>query len=149
MLPVLTFTDIDNQYFKKCRHIGLLYKSVNRYAIPVVTHLSSMLICACSILSITCGSWASSSNAAPQPSTRAKSLPVPRGRIPTWHWNKRKMQLDFDMSPPANIMTYRLTLTHGSFDIDPCDPWPPTSPVSLSNEVWNYVFNLVTLTFEL
>ncbi len=35
-----------------------------------------------------------------------------------------KMQLDVDMSPPANIMTFRLTLTHVSFDLDPCDPWP-------------------------
>ncbi len=28
-----------------------------------------------------------------------------------------KMQLDIDMSPPANIMTFRLTLTHMTFDL--------------------------------
>ncbi len=30
----------------------------------------------------------------------------------------KKMQLDVDVSPPANIMTFRLTLT---FDLNPCD----------------------------
>ncbi len=28
------------------------------------------------------------------------------------------MQLDVDMSPPANIMTFRLGLTHITFDLD-------------------------------
>ncbi len=43
-----------------------------------------------------------------------------------WHDQKSehlilrlKMQLDVDMSPPANIMTVRWTLTHVSFDLDP------------------------------
>ncbi len=35
--------------------------------------------------------------------------------------NIRKMQLDVDMSPPANIMTFRLTVTHASFYLDSCD----------------------------
>ena len=36
--------------------------------------------------------------------------------------SQKKKQLDFDMSPPANIMTFRLTLTQVSFDLDLCDP---------------------------
>ena len=32
------------------------------------------------------------------------------------------MQLDVDMSPPANIITLRLVLTHVTFDPDPYDP---------------------------
>ncbi len=32
-----------------------------------------------------------------------------------------KMQFDVDVSPPANIMTFRLGLTHVTFDPDPCD----------------------------
>ena len=44
---------------------------------------SSILIWACSILSNTEGSCASSSNMAPQPRTLARSLPVPRGNTPT------------------------------------------------------------------
>ena len=35
----------------------------------------------------------------------------------------KKMQLDIDMSPPANIMTLRLGLTHLTFDLDPRDLW--------------------------
>ncbi len=31
------------------------------------------------------------------------------------------MQFDGDVSPPANIMTYRLTLTHVNFDLEPKD----------------------------
>ncbi len=31
------------------------------------------------------------------------------------------MQLDVDVSPPANIIRVRLTLTHGTFDLDPSD----------------------------
>ena len=33
-----------------------------------------------------------------------------------------KMQLDFDVSPSANIMTLRLTLSHVTYDFDPHDP---------------------------
>ena len=36
----------------------------------------------------------------------------------------KKMQLDVDVSPPANIMTLRLGLTHVTSDLDPCDLWP-------------------------
>ncbi len=36
----------------------------------------------------------------------------------------QKMQLDVNKSPPANIMTFRLGLTHVTFDLDPCDLWP-------------------------
>ncbi len=34
------------------------------------------------------------------------------------------MQLDVDVSPPAAIISLRLTLTHVTFDLDPCDLWP-------------------------
>ena len=33
----------------------------------------------------------------------------------------KKMQLDVDVRPPANIMTFRLGLTHVTFDLHPCD----------------------------
>ncbi len=33
----------------------------------------------------------------------------------------QKMQLDVDVSPPANIMTFKLGLTHVTFDLHPCD----------------------------
>ncbi len=32
-----------------------------------------------------------------------------------------KMQLDVDVSPPANIMTFKPGLTYLTFDLDPCD----------------------------
>ena len=31
------------------------------------------------------------------------------------------MQLDVDVSPPANIMTFRVGLTHVTFDPEPYD----------------------------
>ncbi len=31
----------------------------------------------------------------------------------------KKMQLDVDVSPPANIITFRLTFTYVTFDFDP------------------------------
>ena len=34
------------------------------------------------------------------------------------------MQLDVNMSPPANIITFRLTLTHVTFDLDLHDLYP-------------------------
>ncbi len=33
-----------------------------------------------------------------------------------------------------------LILTHVIFDLDPCGPWPPILPVSLSNEAISHVF---------
>ncbi len=35
---------------------------------------------------------------------------------------KKKMQLDVDVSPPANVKTFRLGLTHVTFDLGPYDP---------------------------
>ena len=35
--------------------------------------------------------------------------------------NKKKMQLDVDVSPPANTVTFRLGVTHVTFDPDPRD----------------------------
>ena len=37
---------------------------------------------------------------------------------------EKKMQLDVDVSPPANIMTLGLGLTHVTFDFDQHDLWP-------------------------
>ncbi len=34
------------------------------------------------------------------------------------------MQLDVNVSPPANIMTFRHGLTHVTFDLHPCNLWP-------------------------
>ncbi len=34
------------------------------------------------------------------------------------------MQLDIDMSPRTNDITFRLGLTHLTFDLDPPDLWP-------------------------
>ena len=31
------------------------------------------------------------------------------------------MQPDIEVSPPANITSLSLTLTHVTFDLDPCD----------------------------
>ena len=47
------------------------------------THRSSILVLALSSFSKICGSWVSSSQAEPQPSTRARSFPVPRGSTPS------------------------------------------------------------------
>ncbi len=38
-----------------------------------------------------------------------------------YHHHFKMKQLDVDMSPPTNIMTFRLGLTHLTFDLDPCD----------------------------
>lgn len=52
------------------------------------THLSSILVLALSSFAKIWGSWVSSSQAEPQPRTRARSFPVPRGSTPSWHWWK-------------------------------------------------------------
>lgn len=56
----------------------------------IVTHLSSILVLALSSFSRICGSWVSSSQADPQPNTRARSLPVPKGSTPSWHCSREK-----------------------------------------------------------
>lgn len=50
---------------------------------------SSILVLALSNFSRIWGSWVSSSHDGPQPSTRARSLPVPKGNTPSWHWNRQ------------------------------------------------------------
>lgn len=60
------------------------------HAPPPACHLSSILVLARSSFSRISGSWASSSQAEPQPKTRARSLPVPRGRTPSWHWGRHR-----------------------------------------------------------
>lgn len=47
---------------------------------------SNILVLALSSFSRIWGSWVSSSHDGPQPSTRARSLPVPKGNTPSWHW---------------------------------------------------------------
>ncbi len=43
-----------------------------------------------------------------------------------------------------------LTLTHVTFDPDPCDLWPPTLHVTPPNKTWsNVFFTFLTLTFDL
>lgn len=56
----------------------------------MVTHLSSILVLALSSFSRICGSWVSSSHADPQPNTRARSFPVPKGSTPSWHCVREK-----------------------------------------------------------
>ena len=36
--------------------------------------------------------------------------------------------------------TWPLTLTHVTFEPDPCDPWPPILPVRRSKGTWDHVF---------
>jgi len=60
-------------------------RQITEWVSEWVSDLSSILIWACSSCSMTSCNWDSSSNLAPQPSTRDRSLPVPRGRTPTWH----------------------------------------------------------------
>lgn len=54
-------------------------------------YLSSIFICECSSFSRIAGSCVSSSKAEPQPNTRARSLPVPNGNTPIWHWKYKKI----------------------------------------------------------
>ena len=56
------------------------------------------------------------------------------------------MQLDVDVSPPANFVILRLGLTHVT--LETYDPWPQTL-VRWSNETPNHIFDSVTLTFDL
>ncbi len=50
------------------------------------------------------------------------------------------MQLDVDVSPPANIMTFKPGLTYLTYDLDPRDllPWPLTLKVlgAILWEIW-------------
>ncbi len=50
----------------------------------------------------------------------------------------KKMQLDVDVSPPANILSICLTLTQVTFDLNPSDLWPWTK--------WPLTLTHVTLT---
>ena len=52
----------------------------------IMLHLSSILVVALSNDSNNLGSWLSSSRTAPQPKTLARSLPVPNGKTPIWHF---------------------------------------------------------------
>ncbi len=49
------------------------------------------------------------------------------------------MMFDVDMSPPANIMTFRPGLTHLTFDLDPRDlwPWPMTLNITYRTVKWD------------
>ncbi len=42
-----------------------------------------------------------------------------------------KMQLDIDVSPPANIIIIKLTVTHVTFDLDLSDMWTKHIQVTL------------------
>lgn len=51
----------------------------------IMLHRSSIFVPAFSYFSNSWGKCVSSSHDAPQPNTRAKSFPVPKGSTPTWH----------------------------------------------------------------
>ncbi len=48
----------------------------------------------------------------------------PTGACVVIYSNLNKMQLDVGVSPPANIMTFRLGFTYLTFDLDPCHERP-------------------------
>ncbi len=66
------------------------------------------------------------------------------------------MQLDVEVSPPANILSICLSLTKVTFDLDPCDP--DLDPCDLDLHLITCkttmrpkitISDLVTLTFDL
>ncbi len=74
-----------------------------------------------------------------------RTLPVRRSNR-TWNHIFDLVPLSYDL----DLQGWPLTLTHMTFEFDPCDPWPQRLPVRRSNEAWNnFFFNLVTLTFDL
>ncbi len=49
------------------------------------------------------------------------------------------------MGPPTNIMTFRLGLTHLTFDLDQCYHWPWPMTLDLEHYgCWDMIFGLVT-----
>lgn len=86
----------------------------------MVTHLSSILVLALSNFSRICGSWVSSSQAEPQPKTRARSFPVPKGSTPSWHCIREKEnESDIQMmkhEPGTDMSNMTDSLTHQSLE---------------------------------
>lgn len=82
----------------------------------MVTHLSSILVLALSNFSKICGSWVSSSQAEPQPKTRARSFPVPKGSTPSWHCiREKKNESDIQMGkhkPGTAVSNMTDSFTH-------------------------------------
>lgn len=66
------------------------------------SHRSSILVVARSSFSRICSSCASSSQRPPQPSTRARSFPVPSGSTPSWHCGERRPRLQPRLPANAN-----------------------------------------------
>ena len=63
------------------------------------------------------------------------TLPVRRSND-SWNHIFDLVTLTFDL----NLQGRPLTLTHVTFDLDPCDPWPKRLPVRWSNDTWKNVF---------
>ncbi len=59
-----------------------------------------------------------------------------RPEMTWWPW-PLTMTFKVDLWPWP---TRHLTLTHTTFDLDPCYPWPQRWPVRRSNETWKNVF---------
>jgi len=73
-------------------------KKPNKCNSTLIIHLSNILVLALSSFSRICGSWVSSSQADPQPNTRARSFPVPSGSTPSWHCIREKeTKIDIQM----------------------------------------------------
>ena len=64
----------------------------------MILQRSSILVVARSNDSSSFGSWLSSSRTAPQPSTRAKSFPVPKGSTPIWHFKTKRGMICFALN---------------------------------------------------
>ena len=54
-----------------------------------------------------------------------------------FEFKKCKVVLDVDVSPPANIMTFRPGVTHLAFDHDKCDIWPWLMTLDLEHHLWD------------
>ncbi len=62
----------------------------------------------------------------------------------------KKMQLDVDVSPSANILSICLTLTKVTFDLDPSDLWPwPKWPLTLTHVTLTFISLPVKLQWDL
>lgn len=82
------------------------FNQLNRSNISLRSHLSNILVVALSSFSRIWSSWASSSHRPPQPRTRARSFPVPRGSTPSWHC--RKIQTNLFVLVLSAPMTWHL-----------------------------------------
>jgi len=83
--------------------------------IPV--YLSNIFVLARSSFSKICGSCVSSSQDPPQPRTRARSFPVPRGNTPNWHWKTTQEQIYY-WKPERKCTNYYKCLLFRAANVD-------------------------------